>query len=215
MITLDVISDPICPWCYIGKTQLDRALAARPDHPFDVFWRPYQLNPDMPREGMDRRAYLSAKFGGDEKAAEVYAAVEAAAAEAGLKIDFSKIDRTPNTLDAHRLIRWARVEEVQGKVVDELFRRNFEDGEDISDPAVLCAAAAAAEMDADLVATLLASDADLQEVRDEDAQAREIGVRRVPTFIVNEQYALQGAQPPEIWAKAIEELSGPAPAGTA
>lgn len=215
MITLDVISDPICPWCYIGKTQLDRVLADRPDHPFDVFWRPYQLNPDMPKAGMDRRAYLEAKFGGKEGALRAYAPVVEAAEAAGLEIDFAAIRRTPNTLDAHRLIRWARIEEAQGAVVDELFRRNFQDGEDISDPEVLAAAAGAAGMDADLVRTLLASDADLQEVRDEDAQAREIGVTGVPTFIVAEQYALQGAQPPEVWAKVIEELSGPGPAGTA
>jgi predicted DsbA family dithiol-disulfide isomerase len=206
MITLDIISDPICPWCYIGKVQLDRALAATPDHPFDLFWRPFQLNPDMPRGGMDRAAYLERKFGGKDGAAKVYGAIAAAAAEAGLTIDFAKISRTPNTLDAHRLIRWARLEGVQNRVVDELFRRNFEDGEDISAPSVLCAAAASAGMDPDAVQKLLFSEEDLDEVKAEDAQAREMGVSGVPTFIVDEQYALQGAQTPQVWAQVIAEL---------
>lgn len=215
MITLDIISDPICPWCYIGKTHLDRALAARPDHGFDLFWRPFQLNPDMPAMGMARGEYLSQKFGGAEGARRAYAQVEEAAEAAGLSIDFAAIKRTPNTLDAHRLIRWARLEEAQHAVVGELFRRNFHAGEDISDPEVLTAAAVAAGMDGDMVRQLLATIEDVAEVRAEDAQAREIGVSGVPTFIVAEQYALQGAQPPQVWAQVIEELHGAAPAGRA
>jgi predicted DsbA family dithiol-disulfide isomerase len=207
MITLDIISDPICPWCYIGKTQLDRALAAHPGHPFDVFWRPFQLNPDMPAGGMDRQAYLERKFGGKDGAARVYGAIDRAAAEIGLKIDFARIPRTPNTIDAHRLIRWARLEGAQGPVVDELFHRNFEGGEDISAPEVLIAAAEAAGMDPDLIANLLRTSEDLADVRAEDAQAREIGVTGVPTFIVADEYALQGSQTPETWAKVIAELN--------
>lgn len=206
MITLDIISDPICPWCYIGKTQLDRALAQHPDHPFDVFWRPFLLNPDMPAGGMDRQTYLEHKFGGKAGAAKVYSAIANAAAEVGLTIDFTRIPRTPSTLDAHRLIRWARLEGRQGPVVNELFRRNFEDGEDISAAPVLIAAAAAAGMDPDLIENLLRTDEDLADVRAEAAQAREIGVTGVPTFIVADDYALQGSQTPETWAKVIAEL---------
>ena len=107
MVKLDIISDPICPWCYIGKTLLDEALKKRPDHPFTVEWHPYQLNPDMPPEGMDRHAYLEAKFGGKQGAVKAYAPVLERAEQAGLTIDFAAIKRTPNTLDAHRLIHWA------------------------------------------------------------------------------------------------------------
>ncbi len=206
MITLDVISDPICPWCYIGKAKLDRALEAAPDHPFDLHWRPFQLNPDMPPGGMDRREYLEAKFGGREGAVRVYGAIAEAAEEAGLPIDFAAIKRTPNTIDAHRLIRWSRITGNQSAVVAQLFRRYFEAGEDISDHETLADVGASAGMERDLVAKLLASDADLAESREEDAAAREMGVSGVPTFIIGGKYVLQGAQEAGTWANVLEEL---------
>ena len=110
MIKLNIISDPICPWCYIGKTLLDRALESHPDHPFDIEWHPFQLNPDMPVEGMDRREYLETKFGGKDGALRAYAPVVERAEDAGLSIDFAAIERTPNTVNAHRLIHWAGLE---------------------------------------------------------------------------------------------------------
>ena len=168
MITLDIISDPICPWCYIGKAKLDDALASMPDHPFDIRWRPFRLNPDMPPEGMDRRSYLEGKFGGKEKARQVYDQIAQAAEAAGLDIDFSRIARTPSTVDAHRLIRWARTEGAQGRVVDALFHAYFEDGLDISDRSVLLDIAEAAELDRGVVAALLESDADRVEVIEEE-----------------------------------------------
>ena len=137
MVKLDILSDPICPWCYIGKANLDRALEAHPDHPFVIEWHPFQLNPDMPPEGMDRRAYLEAKFGGREAAVQVYARIAEAAKAAGLSIAFDKIERTPNTLDAHRLIHWAGVEGRQTAVVTRLFKAYFEAGQDIGDRDVL------------------------------------------------------------------------------
>jgi len=208
MITLDIISDPICPWCYIGKAKLDRALEGMPDHPFDIRWRPFRLNPEMPPEGMDRRSYLEAKFGGKEKAKQVYDQIAEAAATAGLEIDFSRIDRTPSTVDAHRLIRWARTEGAQGRVVDALFRAYFEDGLDISDRGVLLDIAEASELDRGVVATLLESDADRKEVVEEDEAAREIGVGGVPTFLVGGKYVIQGAQEPDLWMRVIEEIRG-------
>ena len=113
MIKLDIMSDPICPWCYIGKTQLDRALAANPDHPFTIEWHPFQLNPSMPAEGMDRRAYLEGKFGSKAAAVEVYSNIERQAQALGLPINFAAIKRTPNTINAHRLIHWAGLEHKQ------------------------------------------------------------------------------------------------------
>ena len=137
MIKLDILSDPICPWCFIGKANLDRALEQRPDHPFVIEWHPFQLNPDMPAEGMDRRAYLEAKFGGRDGAVRAYTPVLQAAERAGLTINFEGIARTPNTLDAHRLIHWAGLEGRQTAVVSALFRAYFVDGRDIGDSAVL------------------------------------------------------------------------------
>ncbi len=210
MTRLDIISDPVCPWCYIGATHLARALAARGDHPFEISWRPYQLNPDLPPEGMDRKTYLETKFGGPEGAAEVYGRIEAAAAEAGIEVDFGRIDRAPNTLDTHRVIRWAGPEGLQTRLVGELFRRYFAEGEDISDHTVLVAAATAVGQHGAAIARLLEGDADRAEVRAEAEQAREIGVTGVPTFILGGRYALVGAQPQETWDRVLDELAAAA-----
>ncbi|MGM0583359.1 MAG: DsbA family oxidoreductase [Pseudomonadota bacterium] len=205
MTRLDILSDPICPWCYIGKAKLEQALADQPDPVFDIEWKPFQLNPDMPPEGMDRESYLEMKFG-EDGAQKVYDRIAAAAREAGLEVDFARIKRTPNTLNAHRLLRWARIEKAQNAVNDGLFRRYFVEGEDISDPDVLTATAAQAGMDADLVSRLLASDADVEEVRQEDASAREMGVSGVPTFLIGGRYVVQGAQEPDLWRRVMAEL---------
>ncbi|PRX37777.1 Predicted dithiol-disulfide isomerase, DsbA family [Meinhardsimonia xiamenensis] len=208
MVRLDIFSDPICPWCYIGKAHLDRALEARPDHPFEVVWHPFMLNPDMPPEGMDRREYLEAKFGGPEGAAEVYGRIREAARAAGLDIDFDAIRRTPSTLDAQRLIHWAGIEGRQTPVVAGLFRAYFNEGRDISDHEVLADVADSAGLDAAMILRLLASDADVEEIRARDAWAREHGVRAVPTFVVGGRHAVPGAQPPELWLKVIDEITG-------
>ena len=133
-IKLDIMSDPICPWCYIGKAHLDRALQDHPNHPFVIEWHPFQLNPDMPPEGMARRAYLEGKFGGKEGAVRAYAPIVEQAEKAGLKINFEGMQRTPNTLDAHRLIHWAGIEGRQTAAVSALFQAYFVDVRDIGDP---------------------------------------------------------------------------------
>lgn len=207
MTKLDIMSDPICPWCYIGKAQLDRALADHPDHPFEISWHPFQLNPDMPADGMDRRAYLEGKFGGKEGAIKAYAPVDSAATAAGLNIDLGAIKRTPNTIDAHRLIHWAGIEGRQTAVVSSLFRAYFEEGRDISSHEVLADIADAAGMDASVVLRLLSSDADIEMIRERDGAAREMGVQAVPTFIIGGKHAVPGAQPPELWAQVIQEIA--------
>jgi predicted DsbA family dithiol-disulfide isomerase len=208
MVPLDIFSDPVCPWCLIGKAQLDRALEARPDHPFTIRWHPFQLNPDLPREGADRRAYLEAKFGGRERAVQVYARVMEAAERAGVTINLDRIERQPNTLDAHRLIHWAGIEGRQSLVKDALLRAYFRDGRDIGDLATLAAIAGEAGMDARVVARLLATDADRDDIVAREADARKKGVRAVPTFLVDRRYVLEGAQPTDLWLKVIDEITG-------
>ena len=205
-VKLDIMSDPICPWCYIGKAQLDQALQDTPDHPFVIEWHPFQLNPDMPPEGMDRRAYLEAKFGGREGAVRAYAPVVEHAEAAGLSIDFERMTRTPNTLDAHRLIHWAGIEGRQTAAVSALFEAYFKEGRDIGDAEVLADIADGIEMDAAVVSRLLASDVDKDEMRARDAHSRKMGITSVPTFIVGQRHAVPGAQSAALWSKVIEEL---------
>lgn len=207
MIKLDILSDPICPWCYIGKANLDRALSAHPDHPFDIEWHPFQLNPDMPKDGMDRRTYLETKFGGKEQAVQVYSKIEEAAIAAGLKINFEGIKRTPNTINAHRLIHWAGLEGRQTAAVSRLFKAYFEDGEDIGDTDVLLKIAEGIEMDRAMAERLYSTDADLEDIRNRDAHARERGVTGVPTFIIANQHVAPGAQPAELWTQVIADLN--------
>jgi len=207
MVKLDIVSDPICPWCYIGKTALDKALAQRPRHPFTIEWHPFQLNPDMPKQGMDRRAYLEGKFGGKEGAIRAYAPVVERAEAEGLNINFEGITRTPNTMDAHRLIHWAGVEDRQMPVAMALFRAYFEDGRDIGDTEVLADIADSAGMDAAMVQKLLASEADLEDIAARDKAFREMGVTGVPCFIVAGKHAVPGAQPTDLWLQVIDELT--------
>ncbi|MFQ3184853.1 MAG: putative DsbA family dithiol-disulfide isomerase [Alteromonas macleodii] len=206
MVKLDIISDPICPWCYIGKTNLDRALEQIPNHPFTIEWHPFQLNPTMKLEGMDRRAYLENKFGGKEAAVKAYTPVLKAAEVAGLKIDFAGMKRTPNTIDAHRLIHWAGIEQRQPFVVQRLFEAYFRDARDIGDRDVLLDIADGCEMDAGVIGKLLNSDADIEDTQKRDAHSREMGVSSVPTFIVANQHAVPGAQPTEMWLKVMGEI---------
>lgn len=207
MIKLDILSDPICPWCYIGWTNLARAMEARPDHPFTVEWHPFQLNPDMPPEGMDRRAYLEGKFGGRENAVRAYAPVAEKADEAGLALNLEAIGRTPNTLNAHRLIHWAGLEGRQTPMVLALFRAYFVEGRDIGDIPTLLDIAASVGLDRAMIATLFEGDADAGMIRDRDAHARSRGVQAVPTFIVASRHAVPGAQPPEQWEAIIDDLN--------
>jgi predicted DsbA family dithiol-disulfide isomerase len=206
MIKLDILSDPICPWCYIGKAHLDRALAARPNHPFTIEWHPFQLNPKMPSDGMDRRTYLENKFGSKEGAVKAYLPVIEHAEKAGLSINFENMAWTPNTINAHRLIHWAGIEQKQNAAVDALFTAYFVQARNIGNIDVLSDIADSIEMDAAVVRKLLQSDADQEEIAKRETHSRKMGVTSVPTFIVAQQHAIPGAQPPELWEKVIDEL---------
>lgn len=206
MVKLDILSDPVCPWCYIGKAYLDRALEQRPNHPFVIEWHPFQLNPEMPREGISRSAYVEAKFGGVEGVKRANAPVLEHAERAGIEMNLDAIQRSPNTLDAHRLIMWAGIEGRQTAIVSSLFRAYFVEGRDIGDQDTLADIADACGMDASVVLRLLATDEDTQTIRDKDTSAREMGVNSVPTFIVASQHAVPGAQPSELWLKVMDEI---------
>ena len=208
MIALHIFSDPICPWCYIGKARLGRALEARPDHRFRIEWHPFMLNPEMPVVGIDRRAYLEAKFGGRDGAVSAYLPVAQEAEASGLTLNLDAIRRTPSTIDAHRLIHWAGIDGRQTAVVSALFKAYFVDGRDIGDRGVLAEIAAAQGMDGAMVARLLASDADVDDIRARDADARARGVRAVPTFMIAGRHIVPGAQPVELWLNVIDELAG-------
>ena len=207
MVKIDIMSDPICPWCYIGKTYLDRALAQRPDIGIELRWHPFQLNPDMPAGGVDRRSYLETKFGGTDGALHAYAPVVQHAENGGIDMALDKIQTTPNTLDAHRLIHWAGIDGLQAPVVDGLFQAYFVEGRDLGDHEVLADVADAAGMDASVVLRLLASDSDRREIVERDAAARGMGVTSVPTFIVASQHAVPGAQPTDMWLRVLDELA--------
>jgi predicted DsbA family dithiol-disulfide isomerase len=208
VVRLDIFSDPVCPWCYIGKGLLDRALEGKPEHPFTIEWHPFQLNPDMPAEGADRASYLADKFGGPDRAEQIIARVQEAARLAGLGIDFDAMKRIPNTLDAHRLIHWAGLEGRQGAMVSRLFRAYFREGKDIGDAGTLATLAGDVGMDPAVAARLLASDADREDVRARDEHARSRGVSAVPTYVIANQYALSGAQPVALWGQVIDEIVG-------
>ncbi len=207
MTKIDIISDPICPWCYIGKTRLDRALEANPEHDIIIEWHPFQLNPTMPTDGMDRREYLETKFGGQEGAIKVYSQIDQAARDNGLELNFAGIKRTPNTVDAHRLILWAGIEGKQNAVVDRLFKAYFKEGRDISEHSVLVRIADAAGMDGEAIRALLNGDADKEDIRERDKKSRQSGVQGVPCFVIDNHYVVNGAQPTEMWDSVIKEIN--------
>ena len=211
MTRLEVVSDPVCPWCYLGAANLMRAVAAQEGHPFAIGWRPFQLDPTLPAGGMDRAAYMAAKFGDPSRLEAAHARLVEMGAASGITYRFDLIRRAPNTLDAHRVIRWAEPEGLQTRTAMALFRRYFELGEDISDPAVLRDAAEEAGLDGAAVEALLRGDADRDAVRAEAGAAQEMGVTGVPTFIIAGQYVLTGAQPVEVWEDVIGQLEAATP----
>jgi len=213
---IDVISDTVCPWCFIGKRRLQRAMEMRPGIAFDVKWRPYQLDTTVPRGGMDRQAYMRMKFGEDpNKIVETYKLIAAEGAKDGIEFDFTSIQRRPNTLDSHRLIRWAEGHGVQDEVVERLFIAYFENGEDIGDVRVLADIADISGMDGVVTAQMLEEGTDLELVAREDQIAREMGVTGVPAMIFGGKLAVSGAREPQVLVSVIDrvmEMSGGEPA---
>jgi predicted DsbA family dithiol-disulfide isomerase len=206
---IDIVSDAICPWCYIGKRQLERALASLGDAGlvFSVHWNPFQLNPEMPKEGRDRAAYRAWKFGSAERAREADVRVGEAAASVGLAFRPDLMVRTPNTIDAHRLIWFAGQNGAQDAIMEAVFRAYFTQGRDIGDPAVLAQCAAESGLNPDDAAAFLAADTAEQETRAADQAAREAGVNGVPSFFLDGYSLFSGAYPAETMAEALRKAS--------
>jgi predicted DsbA family dithiol-disulfide isomerase len=210
---IDFISDTVCPWCFIGKRRLARAMAMRPNIVFDVRYRPYRLDPSVPKGGLERVAYLAAKFGKSGGVEEAQRVIAAEGVKEGIEFDFAAILRAPNTLDSHRLIRWAELTGAQDEVVERLFAAYFENGDDIGDIRVLSDIADVCGMDGSQVADMLEGDQDVNLVEREDQLAREMGVTGVPAMIFNNKVAVSGAREPEVLImvidKALEMASQP------
>jgi predicted DsbA family dithiol-disulfide isomerase len=205
MIEIDVVSDAICPWCYIGKRRLEQAITAvSGTHEVRVRWKPFQLNPSMPPEGMDRKTYRLTKFGSEETVRKLDQRVIEAGKSVGLTLAMDKIGRTPNTLDAHRLIWFAGSQGVQDALVERLFRAFFTEGRDIGDRETLVDLAADAGLDREAARKLLGSTRGLQEVRKEEEEARSRYIEAVPTFTIAGRYVVSGAHEPDVFLEAFE-----------
>jgi predicted DsbA family dithiol-disulfide isomerase len=204
-LAIDMISDVVCPWCYIGKRLLEQAIALKPDIPVEVRFRPYFLNPWVPREGISREEYLIAKFGSVERYNTNNNRVVEAAAAVGLTYNRDRIKRQPNTLDCHRLILWAG--QAGAAMKQRLMEIYFSEGGDLTQPETLVKAAADCGLDGDQVRALLASDQDVDRIEREAQSAKDAGVEGVPCFVIGGLIALSGAQPPEYLATAIERAA--------
>jgi predicted DsbA family dithiol-disulfide isomerase len=207
MIEIEVYSDVVCPWCFIGKRHLDSALATfqrTSGAQLALTWRAFQLNPQLPPQGMPRKTYVETKFGGAQRAAAIYQRVSDAGRAAGIDFAFDKIVTQPNTLNAHRLIRYAHASGQQDAMVTRVFNAYFLEGADLTDIATLAHLAAEAGLDPAQAQAYLCSDENAAEVADEDAQAHSMGIEGVPFFIVANRYAVSGAQPPEALLQVLE-----------
>ena len=206
-LMIEVYSDVICPWCYVGKRRLERALEQwNGSVPVRISWRPFQLNPAMPQQGMDRRQYLEAKFGGADAARSIYSQVETAGAGEGISFAFDRIARTPNTFTAHRLIWFAEHHGKQDAMVETLFRYYFLEGRDIGDLESLSQAAASTGFDRAVIDALLTGDEGVDAVKTEETAGRRLGISGVPYFVLNGTHALSGAQPPEQFLVAFRQI---------
>jgi predicted DsbA family dithiol-disulfide isomerase len=204
-VLIDVVSDVVCPWCYVGKHRLEAALALRPDVETEIHWRPYFLDPRVPREGMARVDYLSRKFGSDERIRPAHERLSRLGREEGIEFHFERIARQPNTLDAHRLIGWAEAAGRAAPVVEKIFSLFFSEGADLTQIETLLLAAEAGDLDIESIRRDLASERDVAAVEKAANSAAENGISGVPFFIFNNRFAVAGAQPPDMLAAAMDK----------
>ncbi|MBR9970606.1 DsbA family oxidoreductase [Magnetospirillum sulfuroxidans] len=201
---IEFIFDTVCPWCYVGKRRFERALAQRPGTRTEIVWRPFLLNPDIPPEGIDRRAYLDRKFGGPARVQRIHAAVAAAGNAEGIDFAFDLINRAPNTLNSHRMIRFAAGFGCQQETVEALYRAYFTEGQDIGVIQILVGLGEKLGIPADALENYLRSDTDISAVLNDNARAHRQGVNGVPCLILDGSYALAGAQEPDILLRLID-----------
>jgi predicted DsbA family dithiol-disulfide isomerase len=206
-LTIDVVSDVVCPWCYIGKKRIEQAIALAPEVPVELTYRPFFLNPWVPREGISRDEYLTKKFGSPERYKEIAGRIAETAAQEGLEYHPERVQRQPNTIDCHRLIHWASAIGQGPAMKQRLMELYFRDGGDLTDPEVLVQAAAECGLDADDIRARLATDQDVEDVSAQAQEAAEKGISGVPTYVFMHQYAVSGAQEPALIARAIRKLS--------
>ncbi len=206
-LSIDVVSDVACPWCFLGKRRLGIAIAQVPEIDVKVAWRPFQIDPHIPAEGIDRKEYFRAKFGDPSKVDGVHETLKQLGAAVGIPYGFERMQRSVNSLDAHRLVRWAQETGRQDRALERLFAAFWVEGRDISDHAQLKLIATEAGLDAEDIAARLSTDRDVEEVKADIAHASQMGVSGVPTFIFARKYGVSGAQEPEALARAIREIA--------
>lgn len=201
---IDIIFDTVCPWCYIGKRRLEMALSMRPQIKAKPNWRPFLLNPEMPPEGIDRTAYLVKKFGSESRVRRIYGAIGEAGQSVEIDFAFDRIDKTPNSVDSHRLVRFAHERGLADEVAEALFVEFFINGRDIGDLRVLTEIGAANGLDAKQVEAYLNTDADVDTIHDENVRAHRLGINGVPSFAFNEKFVISGAQEPQVLVRMLD-----------
>lgn len=201
---IEVVYDLVCPWCYLGVRRLLRTMRRRPDILFELVWRPFLLNPDMPRAGMSRSDYVIRKFGGEDRARRMYGSITDIGAAEGVAFRFDRIRRTPSSVDAHRTVRWAARYGSGREAVEALFAAHFTDGHDVSDPSVLRAVAASCRLDVAAFSAFLASDEDVELVHADNLRAHRLGINGVPCFVIAGRHAIAGAQEPEVIERLLD-----------
>ena len=206
MIELDIFSDTVCPWCYIGKKRLEKAINNHKNLEFKQTWRPFQLNPGMPPDGMDRQEYLISKFGSSDAAKTVYENIYEEGIKEGINFNFDIIQVTPNSFNSHRLLALAYKVDIQEKVLDDLFESYFLHGKDIGDPSILLQTAIKHNIDAEEFKSYLSDQENIEPLANEEIQAKKMGINSVPTFIVNKQIVINGAQTSENFELIFEKL---------
>jgi len=203
-LLIEVVYDLVCPWCYLGVRRLFRTMHRRPDLLFDLCWRPFLLNPDMPRVGMSRADYVIRKFGGEDRARRLYASITEIGAAEGVEFRFDRIRRTPSSVDAHRLVRWAAPHGRSRDLAEALFAAHFADGHDIGDHAVLQAIVASTGLDPVAAGRFLRGDEDVDSVHADNLRAHRLGINGVPCFVVAGRHAVAGAQEPEVIERLLD-----------
>ncbi len=203
-LPIEVVYDLVCPWCYLGVRRLFRTMRRRPDLLFDLIWRPFLLNPDMPRGGMARADYVVRKFGGEDRARRLYGSISDIGLSEGVVFRFDRIRRTPSSVDAHRTVRWAARSGRGREAVEALFAAHFTDGHDIGDAALLRAVVTSCGLPADAFSAFLRSDEDVDQVHADNLRAHRLGINGVPCFVIAERHAIAGAQEPEVIERLLD-----------